>query len=112
MPRNELHALCMTTPTVATLTEILTRDPKLAEEKDDSNFGRTPFHCICANSKITEEMIKVFIEDAPAAASIGDMHGQTPLKILMGNENVTSELVAVLTQASPPEAAFMYLKTN
>ena len=42
-PSNELYVLCKGTPTVAALTEILTRDPELAEETAED--GKTAFVC-------------------------------------------------------------------
>ena len=64
MPTNELHKLCKEGPskekvTVAKLKEMLTREPKLAEEKDDD--GKTPFVLLCGNNDVTHEMIEVFL---------------------------------------------------
>ena len=44
MPQNILHELCDgETPSIAGITDILTRDQKLVKEKD--YFGKTPLIC-------------------------------------------------------------------
>ena len=52
MPSNELHTLCESSePTPAKLTEILTREPKLAEETDEDGYPALTY--LCQNDNVT-----------------------------------------------------------
>ena len=52
MPSNELHTLCKSSePTPAKLTEILTREPKLAEETDEDGYPALTY--LCQNDNVT-----------------------------------------------------------
>ena len=99
MPSNELHALCKGTPTPATLAEILTREPKLAEVV--AKYGSTALHYLCDNNKVTLEMIKVYLEHAPGAAEVVDEDGYTALRYLCENKHSTTEMRSALEAAHP-----------
>ncbi len=62
---NELHWLCRypSEPRPADLDEVLSSNPKFAEELDA--YGQTPFDVLCANEFVTHQMIEVCLKHNP-----------------------------------------------
>jgi len=59
------------------------------------------FLWVCANERVTEEIIRCLLEYFPAVGSFTSTDGKTPLHLLCNNTNVTWSMVELLIDAAP-----------